>query len=132
MIVLDASVAIKWFVDESDSGKAREILYQLRDDPKGFLVPELFFVEMLSVLSRLIASLPLLEELMSSLEQLGLARIAHGHEILMKACEFTRTYSLSAYDALYGATADLTNATWVTADKQAHEKIEHLGISRLL
>jgi len=52
MIVLDASVALKWFIDEEGSESARKILLDLQESPSEFIIPELFFIEMLSVLSR--------------------------------------------------------------------------------
>ena len=132
ILVIDASVAAKWFVDEPDSDAARSVLFDLRDDPRCFSVPDLFFVEMLSVLSRMAESEEQLKELLGILEDLGFARLALGHETLIRAAELTYTWGLSAYDAVYAATADLLGGQWLTADARAHEKIASLGISRLL
>lgn len=56
--ILDASVAIQWFVaDEVDHSEAIRILCQVRDSPFLFVVPELFFNEMLAVLARFRASM---------------------------------------------------------------------------
>jgi predicted nucleic acid-binding protein len=132
MLVIDASVAAKWFVDEPGSEAARAILMGVRDEPRLFSVPELFFIEMLSVLSRLAESEAQLKELLGILEDLGIARVALGHEMLDKAAEFAFGWGLSAYDAVYAASADLLGGIWLTADARAHGKIAALGISRLL
>ena len=132
LVVLDASVAAKWFVDETSSEEARSILRQLGDEPRSFAVPELFFIEMLSVLSRMAASEEQLKDLLRILEELGLARLALGNDTLQRAAELTHTWGLSAYDAVYAATADLIGGRWLTADSRAHSKIESLGISSLL
>lgn len=132
MLVIDASVAAKWFVDEPESDAARSVLLDLQDGPSWFSVPELFFVEMLSVLSKMTASEEQLKELMGILEDLGLARLGLGHETLARAAELAYSWGLSAYDAVYAATADLLGGLWLTADARAHEKIASLGISRLL
>lgn len=132
ILVIDASVAAKWFVDEPDSDAARAVLLDLRDGPSWFSVPELFFVEMLSVLSRMTESEEQLKQLLGILEDLGFARLALGHEILERAAELAYSWGLSAYDAVYAATADLLGGQWLTADTRAHEKIASLGISRLL
>lgn len=132
ILVIDASVAAKWFVDEPFSKEARSVLLALRDHPERFAVPELFFVEMLSVLSRITESEEQLKELLGILEELGLARLALGHEILQRAAALTFSWGLTAYDAIYAATADLLGGQWLTADSRAHARIASLGISVLL
>ena len=133
MIIIDASVALKWFFrEEEGSERALAVLLDLQEKPAQYMVPELFFVQMLSVLSRAESRLDQLKEHIFTLEELGIARLAHGHELLEKACEYTLSYRLSAYDALYAACAAVTDGVWVTADREAHGKIASLGISRLL
>jgi predicted nucleic acid-binding protein len=130
--VIDASIAAKWFVDEPLAVEARKVLISLRDQPEGFAVPELFFVEMLSVLSRITESEQQLKDLLGILEDLGLARLALGHETLRRAAELSFKWRLTAYDAVYAATADLLGGRWLTADSRAHTRIASLGISSLL
>ncbi len=132
IVVIDASVAAKWFVDEPFSQEARSVLLALRDQPERFAVPELFFVEMLSVLSRITESEEQLKDLLGILEELGLARLALGHETLRRAAELTFAWGLNAYDAIYAAIADLLGGQWLTADSPAHARIASLGISSLL
>lgn len=132
ILVIDASVAAKWFVDEPDADAARSVLLDLRDRPDWFSVPELFFVEMLSVLSKMTESEEQLKKLLGILEDLGLARLGLGHETLARAAELAYSWGLSACDAVYAATADMLGGLWLTADARAHEKIASLGISRLL
>ena len=130
--MIDASVAAKWFVDEPLSHEARSVLLALRDHPDRFAVPELFFVEMLSVLSRITESEQQLKDLLSTLEELGLARLALGHETLQRAAELAFSWGLTAYDAVYAATADLLGGQWLTADSRAHARVGSIGISVLL
>jgi predicted nucleic acid-binding protein len=132
VIVLDASVAAKWFVLERDSDKAKRVLDQVQEEPEAFAVPELFFVEMLNVLSRTDPSTPRVRQYMSDLEDLGLTRLAHGHDLLGAAAALACDRGLSGYDAIYAATAQMLEGTWLTADDKAHRKISALRISRLL
>ena len=54
MIVLDASVAAKWFVDrEPLADEAQVVLSHIESDPSAYVVPELFMNELLAVLCRL-------------------------------------------------------------------------------
>lgn len=131
-LVIDASIAAKWFVDEPGSESARAVLLNLRDEPARFVAPELFYIEMLNILSRMAESESQLKQLLSTLEDLGFARLALGHDTLQRAAELAFSCGLSAYDAVYAATADLLGGCWLTADARAHRKIESLGISKLL
>ena len=132
MIVLDASVALKWFIDEEGSESARRILLDLQESPTEFIVPELFFIEMLSVLSRYGLTVKQLAGHMESLESLGIQRISLGQELMLKACEIISETKISAYDAVYAATAFLCKGIWITADKTAHLKISKFKISKIL
>lgn len=71
--VIDASVAVKWFVRE-ETGKraAMELLEEIESAPANFAVPELFFNEMLSVLCRLLDSPDDGIDYMNALQDLGL------------------------------------------------------------
>lgn len=134
MIVLDASVALKWFVDDEPLvDEAREVLDDIGRDPRPYLVPELFMNEMLSVLSRLPgATAPKVGEALGLLESLGLARVGNGHELLAEATSLGFRWHLSGYDAVYVALASLTGAVWCTADAKAARRVRRRGLVRLL
>jgi predicted nucleic acid-binding protein len=124
VIVLDASVAVKWFrADEPDRAQALKILDRVSQSPESFAVPELFFNEMLAVLCRLqnLGDAELLEAL-SLLEQLGLQRLGNGHELLRRAATLARARGLSGHDATYLAAAQLVGGRWLTADRKALER----------
>jgi predicted nucleic acid-binding protein len=130
--VLDASVAIKWFVPrETGRAEAMQILDQVRNSPGGFAVPELFFNEMLAVLARLLADDSVsLRSYVDALQDLGFERIGNGRELLASAAELACGYRLTGYDAIYAASAKLIGGLWLTADARAHKKIQRLRISK--
>lgn len=130
--VLDASVAIKWFVEgEPGRAEAIDLLDRIRDDPSAFVVPELFFNEMLAVLARLVGSDgDALRGHLEALQDLGLERIGNGRELIARASGIASRYGLSGYDAIYAACADLTGGCWLTADLRAHRRIQRLRLSR--
>lgn len=133
LTVIDASVAIKWFVvEKSGHNEAIEVLDSLQSAPEKFAVPELFFNEMLSVLCKLLNDKVRVQSYLKLLENLGLTRIGNGSELLSLASTFAVEHRLSGYDAIYAATAKLVNGHWLTADARAHKKVEHLSLSRLL
>jgi len=130
--ILDASVAIKWFVTkETGSAEALQILDRVRDAPQRFAVPELFFNEMLAVLARLLGEDGnTLRQYLEAIQDLGLERIGNGRELLSRAGDLACRYRLSGYDAIYAASAQLTAGCWLTADARAHRKIARLRISK--
>lgn len=130
--ILDASVGIKWFVpDEAGYAEAIQILDEVRDSPSRFAVPELFFNEMLAVLARLLHGDGVaLQTYLDAIQDLGLERIGNGRELLACAGQLACDHGLGGYDAVYAASARLTNGCWLTADIRAHRKVQRLEISR--
>ena len=130
--VLDASVAIKWFVPhEAGAIEAIAILDQVRDAPAEFAVPELFFNEMLAVLTRLLSrDAAAVRQYLDDLQDLGFERIGNGRELLTSAAALACAHGLTGYDAVYAASAQLTGGCWLTADLKAHRKVRHLRISK--
>lgn len=134
LLIVDASVAIKWFVPgEVGREEALGILDRVRDAPAEFAVPELFFNEMLAVLTRLARrENAAVRSYLDALQDLGFARIGNGRELLACAADLACTHGLTGYDALYAATAKLTRGCWLTADARAHRMIRHLRLSKIV
>jgi predicted nucleic acid-binding protein len=132
--ILDASVAIKWFIaDEAGHAEALTILDEVRDHPSRFAVPDLFFNEMLAVLARLLGrDSATLRDCLDALQDLGLERIGNGRELLASAADLACKHGLTGYAAIYAATARLVGGRWVTADARAHKKIQRLRISKVV
>ena len=51
--IIDASVAVRWFIEEEAHPHADEVLERVIDEPTGFTVPELFTFGLFSVLQRI-------------------------------------------------------------------------------
>jgi predicted nucleic acid-binding protein len=134
LLVVDASVAIKWFVpDEPGAAEAIEILDRIRDSPTEFAVPELFFNEMLAVLTRLLSrDDAAVRSYLDALQDLGFERLGNGRTLLARAAELACAHGVTGYDAIYAASADLTGGCWLTADGRAHRRIRRLRISKLV
>ena len=134
MIVVDASVALKWFVtDEPLVEEAAAVLTQIERDPAPYLVPDLFMNELLAVLCRLPESRPSkVQEALALVEALGMTRVGNGHELLALAADFAGRWRLSGYDAVYVALAALSNGVWLTADARAGRRVGRSNLVRLL
>ena len=133
-MVLDASVALKWFVtDEPLAGEAEQVLLAIERDPSPYLVPDLFMNELLAVPCRLPGSQTAsVQEAFALVEALGLTRIGNGHELLALAADFALRWQLTGYDAIYVGLAALSDGTWLTADSRAARRVGRRSLVRLL
>lgn len=118
--VIDASVAVRWFIEDEADSFADEVLKKLIDQPRIFAIPELFSFEVFAVLMR---SHP---EALAVFKQ-GMIPILHGgifrqpmtETLAMEADRFVKM-GLTGYDACYVAMAVELKGTWITYDQKAH------------
>ena len=134
MIVVDASVAIKWFVTEEPLvDEAAQVLDAIGRDPAPYGVPDLFMNELLAVLCRLPGSQSRkVQDALSLVEALGMARVGNGHELLALAADLAGDWKLSGYDAVYVALAELSDGVWLTADARAARRIRKSSLVQVL
>jgi predicted nucleic acid-binding protein len=129
--ILDASVAIKWYVKESNHPNADLVMEKLIDEPKNFAIPELFPYEMLSVLYRFHPEAQkIFEEDINRILHSGILRYPMTENIYTRADRFIKA-GLTGYDAVYVALAEELEGVWLTFDAKAHNKIasEKLSIN---
>jgi len=130
--VIDASVAIKWFVQEPGSNRALDILKEVLEKPERFVVPELFFFELANIVNRLFPKLSELQQnLLNQLLNLGIQRFSMSAELL-DGIKLFQANGLSGYDAAYVALAKSVNGKWITFDKKAHVMIKKFELSEVL
>ena len=127
--VIDASVALRWLLEEEVHSHADMVLEKIVYDPDSFAVPELFAFEVFSVLHRLHPSgqqafntgiIPIL--------QLGIFRQPMTKRLATKAHYFVNL-GLTGYDACYAALALDLGGMWLTFDQKAHRLIKEENIS---
>jgi predicted nucleic acid-binding protein len=130
--IVDASVALKWFVEEERHPHADEVLKRIVERPEQFAVPELFAFEVHAVLQWVHPSaqkvfvagiLPLLQG--------GLLREPMTEKLARHADRFVRL-GLTGYDACYAALARQLSGVWLTFDARAHAAIARERISCFL
>ncbi len=130
--ILDASVAIKWFVQEKGQDQALEIFKNVLEAPEKYAVPELFYFELSHVFNRIIPS-PNSDQLflLDQVLKLAVHRFSMTRELYQEIRRFQHM-GLSGYDAAYVALAKILKGLWLSFDKKAHHKIAHLKLSRLI
>lgn len=130
--IVDASVAIKWFVEEEGRETALEVLADILNGARNFAVPELFYFELTNVFYRLIPHpSKTQEELLEHVFELGLNRFSMTTKLLQEAKKFC-LLGLSGYDASYLALASFLNGKWITFDKKAYKLVSKTNLCELL
>lgn len=133
IVVVDASVALKWFLNspnEQDGGMATGLLEAIGGDRMEMLQPPHFLAEVLAVLAR---ETP--DTVLRDLEDLQRVKwgVAETPTIYAMAASLAFRLQHHVFDTLYHATALATpGATFVTADHAYFRKARHEGrIERL-
>ncbi|MBU2649109.1 type II toxin-antitoxin system VapC family toxin [bacterium] len=130
--IIDASVAIRWFIEEEFNANADQVLQRVVDSPEFFAVPELFGFEVFSVLCRIHPEgLRVFSEAVLPIMNSGIFRQPVSDNLIQKAGMFVEL-GLTGYDACYAALAMDLDGCWLTFDKKAHQKIEKKGISSFI
>jgi len=115
--VADASVIVKWFLNEADSEQALRYRDEHINGQTLLVVPELAFVEVLNVLRYKSKKEDQLKESIQALFDIQLCVQRLNTTLLEKTLLLALKYDLSIYDALYAATAAFHDAPLITADK---------------
>lgn len=132
IVVLDASVALKWFRQESDTAAAFAIRHAIIERTLTVRVPDLIRYEVANVLvwKGQTGAEDAIEAL-GTLEQLPWY-IAHpSREILATAVSIADRYRTSVYDAVYVALALEDSAPLITADEKLIAKLNHPKVIHL-
>jgi predicted nucleic acid-binding protein len=120
MIVIDASVAFKWFDKTEENNKqAKEVLRKHLLGEQEIIVPDLFLYELTNAWSTksnipekdIIRNLQLLGKYELNIHQLSFKNLCLG-------CSFSRKYNVSVYDAIYAIIAQEKKCNLVTADEK--------------
>ena len=127
--VIDASVALKWFLrfraEEDHVPQAIALLEQTLSGVAEAVQPPHFYVEMAAVLAR--EKPDTAREDMNDLLQLDF-RVAEGPELYALAIDLSRRYGHHLFDTLYHAVALFhPEAVLVTADRRYFAKAQKEG-----
>lgn len=119
LIVLDASVVIKWFHEERDTDRAEKLQEQISKGEVRALVPPLLFYEVANVLTMKAGSE--IEQIINAyriLENLPFQVVEVIRTVMEEAVRIAYQNRISVYDAIYVALAILSDATLITADER--------------
>jgi len=117
--VIDASIALKWIVSESDSDAADALADQSRQAMIRLLALDLLLYELANILIRKFhASSTAAKKGIETVLDTGIELRSPGFPLVCRCIEIAEAQGLSGYDAAYAALAADTGATLVTADRK--------------
>jgi len=123
-IVIDASVAVKWFVEEEYSDQAIKLKDLHVKGEIDLVAPSLIYYEVLNALRY--SGVFKLEELgliARLLEDLQIRLYPPRSVVMARAVELSLKYDITVYDASYLSLAEHLNTVVYTADKELLRKI---------
>lgn len=125
IVVLDASVGVKWFKEEAGSQKARTLYQRGANGEIVLAAPTHFVHEVLSAVGRYLtpATIP---EGWEHLCACGLDVVPLTSEVIAEAAAQCEVLGCCFYDALAPACASLLGATLASADAKAHGSFREL------
>jgi predicted nucleic acid-binding protein len=119
--VLDASVAVKWVLPESETREALSLRDDFRNQIHELIAPEIFLAEVANALTRaerrgIIRHTEALTKLM---DVLTTAPDFHANgSLVLRAVEISSQARISVYDCFYLALAEREQCQLVTADQR--------------
>ena len=130
-VVVDASVAVKWFVEEEYTGEALMLRDSYREGLVDLIAPSILPYEVLNALKYSGAfGEDELKEVADVLESLQISLYSLEGEYAVKTVEVAMRRGLTVYDASYVALAMVEGAILYTADEKILKKTASLGIAR--
>lgn len=127
-VVVDASVVMKWYVDEPGTLEA----IALHDGDELLVAPDLLLSEVANgawqkVRRGLISS----EQATAMLQDLGASNVTfrRGRALVPRALELALEIGDSVYDCIYLALAEREALVHVTADEKLHRRVVAVGMA---
>jgi len=127
MIILGASVVVKWFSEEEYTDKALEIRELIRMGKEKVVVPDLLLYELANALKHN----PNFDandvrDALTSIFDMDMDIVTPIPETINSAVTLAFEYNITVYDAFYVALAKETELTFITADRRLCERVNNL------
>ena len=116
--VVDASVIVKWFMEEDNSDKARILRNEHVTGKTILVIPELAIAEVINALRYKKFEKEKLKEVNKILWEFEFKIERLNENLMQKTIETALQRSLTIYDSVYVALAHLHGVPLITADKE--------------
>jgi predicted nucleic acid-binding protein len=133
MIILDASVVVKWFSEEEYTEKALEIRERIRRGEERVIVPDLLLYELANALNyNPNFNVNDVSDALKSIFDMDLDIVTPLPEIINLAITIAFEYTITVYDAFYIALAKDLRFSFITADARLCERVKDLDFVKFL
>src|SRR3989344_5012660 len=128
-IVIDASIAVKWFAEEKDSPQAREVFEKIHKGQILALVPDLIYYEVINALWKSKKQdRPRISRALEELFTSPLEITVLDSNIAEISVEYMLKYNLTFYYAVYVGLSKFFNASLLSANPKDHDKVEEIKV----
>ncbi len=132
-LVLDASVAIKWYLPEENTKDAIELKEWVQRGSHTFVAPSLFYSELTNILWKRVVLRHEMDrqrgrEIIHKVLQMPL-QVVPSQDLISDAFEIAAQHGCSAYDALYLAVLAPQESRYVTADVALIRRMSKTGLA---
>lgn len=122
-VILDTSVVVKWFVDESDSDKAQDIIRKQKKKEIQIILPDIVLLELINALyySEKYSQ----ENITKAIEVMSKLKIVYkslNNSLLLNVSSLVIRNKIQSYDALFIALAEQEKCPLITTDHKHHRK----------
>jgi len=132
LLILDASVAVKWFTMEPLRDKALIIRDKYVNGELDLEAPSLLYYEVANALRyNPRFGIEEVRSAVRALEDLAITIYDFKGELASRAVELAYRFGITVYDAAYVALAAMRNATLYTADKEVVVKVSSENVKHL-
>ena len=132
LLILDASVAVKWFTMEPLRDKALIIRNKYVNGELDLEAPSLLYYEVANALRyNPRFGIEEVRSAVRALEDLAIIIYDFKGELASRAVELAYRFGITVYDAAYVALAAIRNATLYTADKEVVMKVSSENVKHL-
>ena len=133
MIVLDASVILKFIFEEQDTPEALLLREKHITGKVKIAAPELLFYELANVLATK-AQIPekIASSALAEIFYLEFETFTLGKEEFLSSIRVSHKYKISVYDASYMILAERLGCDFITADARLFRKTRDMKLVRLL
>ena len=132
LLILDASVAVKWFTMEPLRDKALIIRNKYVNGELDLEAPSLLYYEVANALRyNPRFGIEEVRSAVRALEDLAITIYDFKGELASRAVELAYRFGITVYDAAYVALAAIRNATLYTADKEVVVKVSSENVKHL-
>jgi predicted nucleic acid-binding protein len=133
MIILDASVVVKWFSEEEYTEKALEIRERIRMGEERVIVPDLLLYELANALKyNPTFDTKDIHDALTSIFDMEMDIVTPLPEIINSAVTLAFEHNITVYDAFYVALAKDLELTFITADGRLCERVRGLNFVKFI